>query len=43
MRAKERAAEGYKAAMKDLDAKEDRLFDRFDSNERSPAHPAVRR
>jgi hypothetical protein len=33
MRAKARAAEGYRAEVKELEAKEDRLFDRFDSND----------
>jgi len=32
-RAKERAAEGYKAEIAELKAKEDRLFDKFDKNE----------
>ncbi len=33
MTAKERAAEGFRAEAKELEAKEDRLFDRFDANE----------
>jgi DNA invertase Pin-like site-specific DNA recombinase len=33
MKAKERAAEGFRAEAKELEAKEDRLFDRFDANE----------
>ncbi len=33
MQAKQRAAEGYRATAKELEAREDRLFDRFDANE----------
>ena len=33
MTAKERAAEGFRAEAKELEAKEDRLFDRFDASE----------